>query len=142
MLNERGEPEGESRYSWTIDFAARRAKAREEMQPLLDEAAEIKTTVVKLKERLKCLKKEKADKETLAPLDVEIKEKNKAACDLEAKAADIDVAVFDLKAVNPNIITKVDTRTPQEIITNIEEQGQVVSEALARLTALLAKTDV
>ena len=52
---------GESRYSWTVDFAARRTKAREEMQPLLDEAAAIRTEVVECKERLKRLKKEKTD---------------------------------------------------------------------------------
>ena len=43
LLPRRGTPQGESRYSWTVDFAARRTKAREEMHPLLDEAA--KSTV-------------------------------------------------------------------------------------------------
>ena len=62
----------------------------------------------------------------------------KAARDLEAKAAGIDATVFDLKAVNPNIVVKVDTRTPQEIIANIDEQGRIVSEALASLSGLLA----
>ena len=51
MLKQRGNPEGESRYSWTVDFAARRAKAREKMQPLLEEASEVKATVMELKER-------------------------------------------------------------------------------------------
>ena len=41
LLSRRGTPQGESRYSWTVDFAARRARAREEMQPLLEEAAGI-----------------------------------------------------------------------------------------------------
>jgi hypothetical protein len=35
----------------------------------------------------------------------------------------------------------VDTRTPQEIISNIEEQGRIVSDALTTLTTLLAKTN-
>ncbi len=47
LLKQNGTPSAESRYSWTIDFTARRAKAREEMQPLLDEAARIKAGVVK-----------------------------------------------------------------------------------------------
>ena len=34
LLFKRGRPEGESRYSWTVDFAVRRAKAREEMAPI------------------------------------------------------------------------------------------------------------
>lgn len=137
LLPKRGTPLGESRYSWTVDFAARRAKAREEMQPMLDEAAQIKGDVVELKEQLKRLKKEKADKEAIAELDGRIKERDKAARDLEAKAADIDAAVFDLKAVNPNTVAKVDTRTPQQIIENIEEQARIVSEALATLSSSL-----
>ena len=141
MLKHRGKAKGESRYSWTVDFAARRAKAREKMQPLLDEAAEIKATVGELKEQLKRLKKERAGKEAIAAVNAEIKEKDKSARDLESKAADIDAAVFDLKAVNPNIVARVDTRTPQEIISNIEEQGRIVSGALRRLRRLLAVTD-
>ena len=138
LLPRRGTPQGESRYSWTIDFAARRARAREEMQPLLDEAAGIKAEVVDLKEQLRRLKKEKADKEALSALIEQIREKEMAARELETRAANIDAAVFDLKAVNPNAVTRVDERTPQEIIGSIEQQGRIVSAALARLTALLA----
>lgn len=141
MLKQRGRPEGESRYSWTVDFVARRAAARQEMQPLLDEASRIKGAVVDLKERLKGLKKERAGKEALDTLDGEIREKEKAARELETKATDIDAAVFDLKAVNPNAVAKVDARSPREIIGTIEAQGRIVSDALARLTALLAELD-
>ena len=56
---------------------------------------------------------------------------------LEAKAADIDAAVFDLKAVNPNTVAKVDKRTPQEIIRNIEAQGKIVANSLSKLSKLL-----
>jgi len=139
MLSQRRTPKGESRYSWTVDFAARRAKARDEMQPLLDEAAGIKAEVVDLKEQLKRLKKEKADSEELNALDGRIREKEKAAKDLETKASGIDAAVFDLKAVNPNAVTKMDERPVQEIIDNIKQQGHIVAESLARLTALLAE---
>ena len=138
LLSRRGTPQGESRYSWTIDFAARRARAREEMQPLLEEAAGIKAEVVDLKEQLRRLKKEKADKEALSALIEQIREKEMAARELQTRAANIDAAVFDLKAVNPNSVTRVDERTPQEIIGSIEQQGRIVSAALARLTALLA----
>ncbi len=67
MLQHHGQAEGKSRYSWTVDFAARRTKAREEMQPLLDKAAGIKAAVVDLKERLKPLKKDKANQLMAAP---------------------------------------------------------------------------
>ncbi|MFH1134981.1 MAG: hypothetical protein V1816_02725 [Pseudomonadota bacterium] len=92
-----------------------------------------------LKEQLKRLKKEKAGKEELNAVDGQSREKEKAAKNQETKAADIDAAVFDLKAVNPNAVTKVDERTPRQIIGSIEQQGRIVSEALARLATLLAR---
>ena len=141
MLKARGTTEGESRYSWTMDFAARRAKAREEMQPFLDDAARIKAAVVDLKIQLKRLKNDKAGKEAIAELQAQIKEQEKAARDAETKAAGIDATVFDLKAVNPNVVAKVDTRAPAEIIGSIEEQGRIVAAALNRLKTLLAETD-
>jgi type I restriction enzyme M protein len=68
---------------------------------------------------------------------VKIRKKEKDARDLEAQAAAIDAAVFDLKAVNPNAVTVVDDRTPQQIIAHIEAHGRIVAEALARLNALM-----
>ena len=141
MLQHRGKPEGASPYSWTVDFSACRAKARAEMQPLLNDAAQIKATVVDLKEQLKRRKKDKASDAELLALSTEIQEKEKAARDLETQAADIDAAVFDLKAVNPTAVVEVDTRTPQQLIENIEAQGHIVADALARLNALMAASD-
>lgn len=137
LLKKNGTPEAESPYSWTVDLAARRAKAREEMQPFLDEAARIKADVVDLKEQLKRLKKAETAKAMLEKLDAKIKEQEKAARDAETKAADMDAAVFDLKAINPNAITKTDDRTVQEIIEHIEMQGAVVLEALKKLKMAL-----
>ena len=83
--------------------------------------------------------RENRHKEELNAVDGQIREKDKAAKDLETKAGGIGAAVFDLKAVNPNAVTKVDDHTPQEIIVSIEQQGLIVSEALARLGMLLAE---
>lgn len=141
MLQQSGKPEGDSRHSWTVDFAARRAGARAQMQPLLDEAAQTKAAVVDLKEKLKRLKKAKAHKAEFEALNAQIKEKDKAARALETKAADIDATVFDLKAVNPTAVVDVDTRTPQQIIDNIETQGRIVSDALAKLSTLMTAVD-
>nr|WP_294548108.1 N-6 DNA methylase [uncultured Rhodopila sp.] len=137
LLAQRGTPKADSRYSWTVDFDARRAKARDDMQPLLDEAAGIKAAVVNLKEKLKRLKKDKARETVLEALDAQIREKDKAAHDLEARAAAIDAAVFDLKAVNPNAVIVTDQRSPQQIIASIEAQGRIVAQALQRLNVLL-----
>lgn len=138
MLAQCGTPAGEGRFSWTVDFAGKRAKARAEMAPLQEQANAIKAEVVTLKERLKRLKKDTAPQAELDALDAQIREKDKAARELEAQAQTIDAAVFDLKAVNPNAVAVVDDRTPAQIIQNIQEQGRLVAEALARLNALLA----
>jgi type I restriction enzyme M protein len=50
--------------------------------------------------------------------------------------------VFDLKAVNPTAVVDVDTRTPQQIIENIEAQGRIVADALARLNSLMAVSEI
>lgn len=142
QLARRGTAAAESRWSWTVDFATRRAKAREKMQPLLDGAASLKAEVVDLKEQLKRLKKEKAADDVPEALDIQIREKDKAARDLEAQAGAIDAAVFDLKAVNPNTVATVDERTPTEIIKNIQDQGKVVADALSRLQALINAVNV
>jgi type I restriction enzyme M protein len=137
MLAKRGSPAGNSRHSWTIDFAERRAKARAEMQPLKDQASAIRDEVIDLKEALRRLKKEKAPEVKIEAMEARIREKDKAARDLEAQAAAIDAAVYDLKAVNPNVVAQVDERTPAQIIKSIHDQGRIVAEALARLNALM-----
>jgi len=137
MLAQRGSPGGNSRYSWTVDFAQRRTKARSEMQPLKDRASSLKDEVIDLKEGLKRLKKEKAPEAKVEAIEAQIRERDKAARDLEAQAAAIDAAVFDLRAVNPNAVSQVDERTPEQVIKNIQDQGRLVAEALARLNSLM-----
>jgi type I restriction enzyme M protein len=134
----RSTPKSESRWSWTVDFAARRAKARDDMRPLLESAASLRAEAVDFKEKLKRLKKERAADDVMSVLDTQIQEKEQGARDLEAQAASIDAAVFDLKAVNPNATKVVDDRTPAQIIDSVREQGRVVAAALDRLTALLS----
>lgn len=138
MLQSRGKANVSSRYSWTINFAERREKAREQRQPLLDQVAEIKLAIVDLKESLKQLKKDKAKEQKIFEIETNIRDQEKTIRDLEAGAAAIDAAVFDLKAVNPNAVTIVDERTPAEIIKSIADQAQVVTNALARLKQLMS----
>jgi type I restriction enzyme M protein len=141
MLAQRGNEQGHSRYAWSVDFADRRAKAREQMQPLKDQIAVLKAEVIDDKEQLKRLKKDKTSDKKIAALIGIIHDKEKSIRDLESQVTAIDAAVFDLKAVNPNAITKVDDRTPDQIIENIEKQGLAVAGALARLNALLRSAD-
>ena len=138
LLPLRGQAGGDSRWSWTVDFSARRAKAREAMQPLLDRATDLRAQAVARKEALRQLKKGKAaDDSRIAVLEAEIREREKAARDLDAEAAAIDAAVYDLKAVNPNAVSTVDERTPAELIQSIAAQGRIVDQALQRLEGLL-----
>lgn len=134
-----GKPQADSRYSWTVDFAARRAKARAEIQPILAQAAKVRAEVVDLKGELKRQKKLRASKSEQTALVQEINEKDKVLRELEAEASSIDAAVFDLKAVNPNAVAKFDERSPDEIVHTIEQYGRVVSDALARLSHLLGE---
>src|SRR3546814_13065990 len=124
MWRHHGKPKGDSLYSWTIDFAARRAKAREETQPLLDEAAKIKAAVVDLKEQIRHLKKTKAKEVEWLALNDQILKKDKATRDLESKADDIDAAVYDLKAVTPTAMVATHTRKQEQIIDHKGVQGR------------------
>ena len=51
-------------------------------------------------------------------------------------AQDIEDAVYDLKAVNPNKQADEDTRTPAELLDIIEQKGREVAEAVAALRAM------
>jgi type I restriction enzyme M protein len=138
LLKKRGAKAGESRYSWTVDFAARRKKARENMKPHQDAAAGAKAELVNAKEELKSLKAAKTDPEKIKRLEAHARELEKSARDAEAKVDAIDAEVFDLKAVNPNAITKTDDRTLDEVIRSIVEQGEIVAQALSTLRQLLS----
>lgn len=65
-----------------------------------------------------------------------IAELTKEARELAARAQDIEDAVYDLKAVNPNKQTEEDRRTPGELLDIIEQKGREVAEALAVLRGL------
>ncbi|WP_340124218.1 hypothetical protein [Methylobacter svalbardensis] len=139
MLAKHGTSEADSDFSWTVDFAARRAKAQADMLPFLEEVKNLTEALLPLKEDLKALKKDKADKEKISAVEEAIKAKEKAVREAQTKATDIDAAVYDLKAVNPNVKAIVDTRTVLEIIDNINLQGQIAATAMNNLRGLLAE---
>jgi type I restriction enzyme M protein len=139
MLAHRGTEEGESRYSWSVDFTERRKRAKAEMQPLQEQAAKIREVIVDLKEQLRELKRSGAATADIDAIETAIAKKQKSAREFEAKAAEIDAATFDFKAVNPNAVIKRDDRTPEQIIQSIEDQGKIVSDALDRLRDLLSQ---
>ena len=137
LLPARGTPGAESRYSWTIDFAIRRKQAREEMKPHIAEAERAKSEVVSLKEKLKAAKAVNPRNAVIEILETKIQEQEKAVRDAQAKADALDATVFDLKAVNPNAVIKIDKRTPEEVIQSIASQAEIVEQTLKALTTLL-----
>jgi type I restriction enzyme M protein len=137
LLSARGTPAAESRYSWTVDFAVRRARAREDMKPHLADAERAQAEVVSLKERLRALKAADSKDKKIEMLETRIRGLEKTAREARAKAESIEAAVFDLKAVNPNVLIKTDTRTPDEVIRSIKDQGAIVATALEALRVLL-----
>lgn len=139
MLPKRGTNEGESDFSWTVDFAARRANARKEIAPYLGEVEKQKAEAVHLKEKLSALRKSGADAKKVTACRDALATVEKAAREAQSKADAIDAAVYDLKAVNPNAREDVDKRTPGEIIETIEAHGRTVDLALAKLKKLLEK---
>ena len=81
--------------------------------------------------------KERAQKKFREAAECKDKDQAKALAresrDAAAKAKEIEDAVYDLKAVNPNKKPVVDTRTPEELLDLIEAKGREIAEALAVL---------
>src|SRR6266705_4050343 len=127
----------DSERSWTLDLSARKAKAAADAQPFRDTARAKSQEAERAKDRLGELKKAKPrDQPAIAETETEISSLLKAAREATNKAEDIDNAVYDLKAVNPNRKTDVDRRTPTELLDLIDAKGREMAGAIARLRAL------
>jgi type I restriction enzyme M protein len=83
------------------------------------------------------LKKTNAKTKVVEAIEAQIKEREKAAREEQNKADTVGASVFDLKAVNPNAVVTVDTRTPEQVIQSIEDQGRIVAKAMETLRELL-----
>ncbi|MDS4042132.1 MAG: hypothetical protein RKP20_13240 [Candidatus Competibacter sp.] len=117
-------------------MVARKRKAAAEAKPFHDQAREKQQEAARWKERLDDLRQPKPaerDAAALEKADSKIKELTKEANALTAKAADIENAVYDLKAVNPNKTSDTDTRTPEELLDIIAAKGREIEAALALL---------
>ena len=136
LLAQRGTPAANSDFSWTVDFTARRAKARLDMAPHLAEVERLKNQAVALKDTLGTLKKANGDDQRRIACREELLSTEKAARDAQTKADAIDATTFDLKAVNPRAKVERDTRTPGEILDAITHHGRTVEAALLRLRTL------
>ena len=124
----------DSEFSWTVDLAERKQLAHEEARPFKERSTATGQQAAQWNERLKAFKKAKPrDEAAIEEAEAKVKELTREAKDFAAKAKEIEDAVYDLKAVNPNKKPVVDTRTPEELMDIIETKGQEVAEALAAL---------
>lgn len=120
------------------EASARVEKAAEEARPHREKAGELGAKAKQLDDAIKQKKKAKTlSKSQLAELEDQCKLVEREAREALAKAENIEVAAYDLKAVNPNRESEEDTRTPTEFLDFIAAKGQEADAALARLRALL-----
>lgn len=124
----------DSPASWTVDFAANLQRALEEARPPQERAAVLFTRAKELEDSIR----EKRRGKTLPPakvaaLEAELKATERAAREAKAKAEDIQNAVYDLKAVNPNRVADEDQRTSTELLDFIDVKGREAEAALGRL---------
>jgi len=124
----------DSPLSWTVDIEERKKAAAAEARPFKEEATRRRREAEQWKQRLKDLKKAKPrDEAAIAEAEEKVKSLTREAKEAAAKAKEIEDAVYDLKAVNPNKKPVVDTRTPEELLDIIEAKGREIAEALAVL---------
>jgi type I restriction enzyme M protein len=126
-----------SERSWTVDLSARRAKAATDAQPFKDMARGKFQEANRIKDDLAELEKAKPhDQTAIGEAKTKIANLRKEAREATSRAYDIENAVYDLKAVNPNRTADIDRRTPVELLDLIEVKGREVADALATLRAL------
>jgi type I restriction enzyme M protein len=125
----------DSKQSWTMDFSARLQRALEEARPHREKGAELTAQAKLLEDKIR--ERRKAKK--LADLDLEEKWKavEREARESLAKGDSIENAAYDLKAVNPNRVSKEDKRTPDQLLGFIAAKGLEADAALKSLRGLV-----
>ncbi len=132
---------GDSDRSWTIDFAARRKKAKADADAIRAQTAPPRAALATLKEQESALTKAKAEKAEIEAIRARMKDREREIRALETKAQQIEDAAFDLKAVNPTAKAAGDLRTPTEMLDFIDEKGREIADALKRLRLLETAAD-
>jgi type I restriction enzyme M protein len=131
---------GDSELSWTVDMDERKRIAAEEARPLKEQSTAKGRQAAQWSQRVTDLKKDKPrNDQAIGEAEEKIKELTHEARDLASRAKEIEDAVYDLKAVNPNRKPNVDDRTPEELMDIIEAKGREVAEAVAILRGVALK---
>ena len=130
-----------SDLSWTVDMDERKRVATEDARPFKDQAKAKSQESAQWAQRARDLKKAEPRVEAaIEEADAKAKALMRESREQAAKANDIENAVYDLKAVNPNKKSVVDERTSEDLIAIIKAKGEEIAAALELLTSLLAET--
>ena len=125
---------GDSERSWIVDMDARKQSAAEQARPLKEQSTAKSQQAAQWSQRVADLRKARPrDDQAIEEAEVKLKELTRESRDLAGKAKEIEDAVYDLKAINPNRKPNVDTRTPEDLMNIIEAKGKEVAAALATL---------
>ena len=112
----------------------------EEARPLREKAAELSAQARRIKAEFREKRKAKSVSQVqLAALDEKLKQTERDARESQAKGDSIENAAYDLKAVNPNRVTKEDKRTPMQLLEFITAKGREADAALDRLQKLVGR---
>ncbi len=125
---------GDSEKSWTVDMDGRKGIAAEEARPFKEKSTARSQEAARWSMRLAELKMARPrDEVAIEEAQVKVAQLTRESRELAGKAKEIEDAVYDLKAVNPNRKPDVDERTVAQLLDIIEAKGREVSEALAVL---------
>lgn len=125
---------GDSERSWSIDFSARREKARQESEPFKLKVKRLDNEAYETREKVKQLKQQSPqNKDEIKDLLDKVAELEIQSRENRAKAESIENAIYDIKAVNPNAKDLTDKRTPKELIDFINDKSKEVEAALVKL---------
>jgi type I restriction enzyme M protein len=131
----------DSELSWIVDMDERKRVAAEQARPLKDQSTTKSQQAAQWSQQVTDLKKSHPrDDQAIEEAEAKLKELTRESRDLANKAKEIEDAVYDLKAVNPNRKPVVDNRTPEELMDIIEAKGQEITAALAALRAVKVLT--
>ncbi|AQQ71856.1 putative type I restriction enzymeP M protein [Limihaloglobus sulfuriphilus] len=124
----------DSEYSWTVDITKLKAEAAKQAHPFQLHAAEHMHSAQNYTEKLKALKKQKPlDKDAIKETLAVIKDFEKKSREESQKAEQILNAVYDIKAVNPNIAPPPPPPPPAELIRLINKKSEEVNQAILEL---------
>ena len=109
---------GDSEKSWTIDFAERRETARKQSETFKQKVRELENEAYRVKEAVKQARLQSSpNKDEITKLQTKIADLDFEARENRAKAENIENAIYDIKAVNPNAKDTTDKRTPKELLS-------------------------